>query len=391
MKKRCIFLTGATGYLGSNLIPEFVKNGYGLKLLVRPKKISPYKRVIESLSRIDDRQINLDEIMRNTEIVEGDITARNLGLSKAVINSLSETVRDVFHCAAAVSFDEEKESMLRKNNIEGTKNVLSFSRIIDNVHFHYMSTAYVCGQRDDMVKEYELNIGQRFNNKYENIKCKAEEIVNEHSSRYNLQTTIYRPSVVVGDSKTGKNYSSYGPYGILRIEDISIRKFKKEFKKGHPVLKKSGAGFKNGIFFIPLRVLGSNTKTLNVITIDYALKAIIGIFMSGNNTGKTFHITNSNPPTVRLLKDCISELLGIEGIEFVGRSEFRKNPMKPWERIFNKSIGIYTPYLLIDEPRFDDTNTQKVLKDNDLNRPRFDKDFIIKLLRYSRSTNYGKR
>ena len=390
MKKRCVFLTGATGYLGSNLIPEFIKNGCKLKLLVRAKKTSPYKRVEKSLLKIDDRRLSIDEIMQRAEIIEGDITARNLGLSKTVIDSLSKEVTDIFHCAAAISFDEEKENMLRKNNIEGTKNVLSFAKLLESIHFHYMSTAYVCGQRNDIVRENELNIGQKFNNKYENIKCMAEEIAQKYSSRYNFKATIYRPSVILGDSRTGKNYSTYGPYGILRIEDISIRKFKKEFEKGHPVLKKSGAEFINGIFFIPLRVIGSNSKTLNVITIDYALEVIIRIFLHSGNAGKTFHITNSNPPTVRLLKDCISELLDIEGIEFVGLSEFRKNPMKPWERIFNKSIGIYTPYLLIDEPRFDNTNTQNVLKGSNLKQPHFDKDLIIKLLGYSRSGNYGK-
>ena len=389
--KKVIFLTGATGYIGSSLIPKFLEHGYRIKALIRPKKENSEDRLLQSLKRVYKNSTDLSRAIKEIDILEGDIVEKNFGLSKNIIKSLSQEVTDLFHCAAAVSFNENKKDILEAHNIDGTENLMLFARSFHNVHVHYMSTAYVCGQRKSIIKEGELNVGQKFNNIYENIKCTAEELAQNHAKRYGMKITIYRPSVIVGDSKTGENYSNYGPYGILRIEDISIRKLRKEFEKQNPFFQNSGAKIKNGKFFIPLRVKGNNNKKLNLVTSDYALEAIFQIFISKENIGRTFHITNSNPPKVKLLKDCISELLDVDGIEFVGLSEFKKEPMKAWEKIFDKNIRIYTPYLLIDEPKFDDSNTKQVVRHAKLEQPYFDKDLIMKLLEYSRVTDYGKK
>jgi len=391
MAKKVIFLTGATGYIGSSLIPKFLEHGYHIKALVRPKKDTSINRLSQALSRFYPSPTDISKVIKNIDIIEGDIAKENLGLSSSAIKSLSHEITDLFHCAAAVSFNEDKQALLRAHNIKGTEHIMSFARFFHNAHVHYMSTAYVCGQRKGVIKEQDLNVGQKFNNVYENIKCTAEELAHDYANRYNMKITIYRPSVIVGDSQTGTNYSNYGPYGILRIEDISIRKLRQEFEKQNPIFQNSAAKIKDGKFFIPLRVKGNNNKKLNLVTPDYAMEAIFQIFISKENIGKTFHITNSDPPKVRLLKDCISELLNVEGIEFVGLSEFEKKPMTPWELIFDKNIRIYTPYLLVDEPKFDDTNTQSVLKDCATKQVYFDKHLIMKLLRYSRSTGYGKK
>lgn len=390
-QKKYIFLTGGTGYLGSNLIPKFIENGYHLKLLVRAKKDNPRTRVIQCLSNTYNDSSEISDALEKIEILQGDVTKRNLGLTDYTVKSLAKEISNVFHCAAAVSFDEEKEDVVRRNNIEGTKNILSFMEKLQNVHLHYMSTAYVCGQRKDTVKEDELNIRQVFNNSYEKIKCESEGLVKKWTAQHNFKTTIYRPSVIVGDAKTGQNYSNYGPYGILRIVDLSIRRFKLEYKKGNPMLKNSGAKFEDGKFFIPLRVIGKYDKSLNLVNIDYVLEAIICIFKSKDNIGKTFHITNSHPPAVGLLKDCLCEILDVKGIKFVSPEDFKKEPMKPWEKLFNKNIEAYTPYLLFDEARFDDTNTQEVLKNSKVKQINFDNHLTMKLLSYSYSTNYGKK
>jgi len=391
MTQKSIFLTGATGYLGSRLIPELIKNGYSLKLLVRgKKKDSPSDRVVQTLSNICRDSAEVKECLNRIDILEGDITQRNLGLSNGSLKKVSNEISDFFHCAAAISFDEEKENFLKRNNIDGTKNILSFMNKLNNVHLHYMSTAYVCGQRKEVVKENELNVGQKFNNSYESIKSKAEGLVRRYLDKDKFKITIYRPSVVVGDSKTGQNNSNYGPYGILRIVDLSMRKLKQEYRRGNPALRTADIKIEDGKFIIPMRVIGKNNKRLNLITIDYALEAIIRIFLSRNNINKTYHITHPSPPSVCLLKDCLSEVLGVRGIEFVQPEVFKKAAIKPWERIFNNNIKIYTPYLLVDEPRFSNANTQKVLENAPIKQVEFDRSLILKLLAYSYSTNYGK-
>jgi len=390
MTKKCIFLTGATGYLGSNLLPEFVKNGYKLKLLVRPQKMNPHERVVQSLSKIDNKQLTVNQIMQNIEIFEGDIIKKNLGLTETVIRNLSKEVTDVFHCAAAVSFDEEKESLLRKHNINGTKNILSFTDMLDNAHLHYMSTAYVCGRKNGIVKEDEFDDKRGFNNSYEKIKHAAELLVKSWENKYQAKTIIYRPSVIIGDSDTGKNLSSYGLYGMFKTVDIGMRKLKIEFKKGNPYLKNAGIKLSGDTFFVPLRVLGNLNKTINLITIDYATRAIIHIFNNADSIGKAYHITNSSPPTMKVLKDCMCKVLKVTGTEFVLPKDIRNNPVKIWEKQFNEGLKLYSPYLLLDEPVFDDANTKNILRNTYVSQAKIDEVLITKLLTYCYSTKYGK-
>ena len=390
MTKKCIFLTGATGYLGSNLLPEFVKSGYRLKLLVRPQKMSSHERVAQSLLKIGNKQLTVSQIMQKIEILEGDIVTKNLGLSKSVIQNLSKEVTDVFHCAAAVSFDEEKESFLRKHNINGTENILSFTDMLDNTHLHYMSTAYVCGSRKGAVKENELDVGQGFYNSYERIKNQAESLTMDWTEKNKKITTVYRPSIIVGDSKTAGNFSNYGPYGILRMIDLSVSRLKHIYKKKNLLFKNNDIKMQDNIFYIPIRVIGRYEKPLNLITVDYAIKAIMSIFKNDNNIGKTYHITNSCPPTVGMLKDCIFDILKARGVKFVDAKVFDKKPMKIWESTFNRNIKLYQPYLLFDEPNFDTVNTQNVLRNKDIKQVKLDKNLITKLLAYCHSTKYGK-
>jgi nucleoside-diphosphate-sugar epimerase len=389
VKKRRVFLTGATGYLGSNLIPEFIKNGCDLKLLVRAKKSSSKSRVIKALSNICGNSLSVSNTLNNIEVTEGDVTKRNFDLPENNLRFLSKGINDIFHCAATMSFDEDKGNA-GKNNIEGVKNMLSFAEKIPNVHFHYVSTAYICGHRSDIVKEEETYVGQQFNNSYESSKCEAEILVKNWADKCNAKITVYRPSIIIGDSKTGKTQSSFGLYGILRIADLAMRRFKLIYSNGNSEIKRSGAQYNDGGFYIPLRVIGRRDKTLNVVTIDYVLQVIISIFKNRYNTGKTFHITNSHPPMMGLLKDCLFETLKVSGAKFVLPETFDIDPMKSWDRLFNKNIHVYTPYLLQKEAFFDDKNTQKILKNSHIKHVEMSKQLIMKLLAYNQGLNNGK-
>ncbi len=390
MTEKAIFLTGSTGFLGSNLIPKFIESGYYLKLLVRAKKNNAYARVRQTLSRVCNDNDQLSMIMTKIEIAEGDLTKKNLGLSEDATKGFFSDISDVFHCAGAVSFDEEKEEIVRSNNIEGTKNILSFIEELPRVHFHYMSTAFVCGRKTGRVREDDLDQEQEFNNAYEESKCNAEKLVRDWSIQNKIKTTIYRPSIIVGDSQTSKTQSTFGLYGILRIMDITAQGVKLKYKKASHSMKTTGVRFNNGIFFVPTRVIGKPNKTLNLVTIDYVREAIIRIFNSKNNIGKTYHITNPCPPKVELLKNCLCETLKIKGIKFVPLETFKRKPMESWERLFNNNIKMYTPYLLLEEAKFDDSNTRALLRGTGIKEAKLDKRLVLKLMKYSHSTNYGK-
>ena len=100
-------------------------------------------------------------------------------------------------------------------NCGGTENVLAFSKLSGVRHFHYVSTAYVCGERDDVVFENQLDENQKFRNDYERSKFESETMV--HAADCFETTTVYRPGVIVGDSETGYTSMYHGLFLYLRL------------------------------------------------------------------------------------------------------------------------------------------------------------------------------
>ncbi len=125
-----------------------------------------------------------------------------LGLSEATRDRLTASIGAVVHCAASVSFTLELEDA-RRINVEGTREIMQLAReaqdygVLDRVV--HVSTAYVAGERDGRARERQGDIGQDFRNTYERTKLEAEQVVHDSG----LPAAIVRPSVIVGDSKTG--------------------------------------------------------------------------------------------------------------------------------------------------------------------------------------------
>ena len=101
-------------------------------------------------------------------------------------------------------------------NVDGTRNVLDFAQEARNLRrLHYVSTCYVSGRTAGVFTEHDLEKGQSFNNYYEETKYLAEVEVQQRM-RAGLPTTIYRPAIVVGDSRTGATQKYDGPYFVIR-------------------------------------------------------------------------------------------------------------------------------------------------------------------------------
>src|SRR3712207_6528728 len=148
------------------------------------------------------------------EILEGDIAERGLGLSTEQLERLQAETTIAYHLAAIYNLAVPLETAQRVN-VEGTGNVVEFCAACENLErFNYVSTAYVAGARQGVVYEHELVYGQDFKNHYESTKFQAEVWVRDAMDR--VPTTIYRPAIVVGDSKTGETQKFDGPYYILR-------------------------------------------------------------------------------------------------------------------------------------------------------------------------------
>jgi nucleoside-diphosphate-sugar epimerase len=126
----------------------------------------------------------------------------------------AETTR-VIHSAATVRFDHTLDQA-RRTNVEGTRCILDFAAGARQLRsLAYVGTAYVAGERVGLVREDEMNVGQTFRNTYEQSKSEAEALV--RSRMDSLPAVILRPSIIVGDSRTGVTSSFKMMYWPLKI------------------------------------------------------------------------------------------------------------------------------------------------------------------------------
>jgi long-chain acyl-CoA synthetase len=184
-----VLITGATGFLGSYVAARIMDQGEEVVCLVRGK----------------DAQQRLDSAVGpGAHALTGDLTSQ--------VPTLPDHVTRVLHCAANVSFTEEL-SAARAINVEGTRRLLAAAQRLPHLErLVHVSTAYVAGTTDGAFNETDGDIGQAFRNTYEQSKLEAEQVVVASG----LPATIVRPSIVVGDSRTGWTRSFNVLYPPLR-------------------------------------------------------------------------------------------------------------------------------------------------------------------------------
>lgn len=211
-------LTGATGTLGRELLWDLLAAGDAVRCVVRAGDAAEAeKRIDELIARRPQGPIPAEQRER-VRAVRGDLTQPLLGLSQPEYDALAREVTGVIHGAANVNFTQALHEA-RKINVEGTRQVLAFAeRAMDlgGLHrFEHISTAYVAGDRRGRVLETEGYVGQKFHNTYEQTKSEAERLIEEHRGR--LPIALLRPSIVVGDSRTGYTSSFKVMYWPLKI------------------------------------------------------------------------------------------------------------------------------------------------------------------------------
>jgi thioester reductase-like protein len=256
-----IFFTGFPGFIGRRLVRDLLERDGKARVaaLVEPRFAAAAREAAD--------QIAGDRI----EVLEGDIAERRLGLADDAYERLTSKVSSAYHLAAIYNLAVPLE-VAQHVNVDGTGNVLELCARCEKLErLNYVSTAYVAGDRTGVVYEHELVLGQGFKNHYESTKFQAEVWVREAMDK--VPTTIYRPAIVVGDSKTGETQKFDGPYYFLRTIARSAQDH------------------------VPIPQFGRSEAPFNCVPVDFIVDAMVAAADDPAALGETLHLVDPDPVT----------------------------------------------------------------------------------------------
>jgi thioester reductase-like protein len=346
-----ILVTGFPGFIGMRLLPRILelKPEARVECLVQEKFLAAARAAVEA---IEEKQ---EHAHGRIGLVVGDITVQGLGLSASHAREVRRELREAYHLAAVYDLAVSRE-VGRRINVEGTKNVLEFLAHASRFErLHYVSTAYVSGTTRGTFRETDLDVGQGFKNFYEETKFQAEvEVV-----RSRLPRTIYRPGVVVGDSKTGETGKFDGPYYVLRLME----------KLPSP-----------GVFFR----LGVGHGTVNIVPVDFAVEALASLSASPASAGKTYHLCDPQPHSPSEIAEMFAEAVGKSFVQVpvpmaVAKAFFAPRPV---QRLFGMPLQALDYFN--DPVRHDTTQATKDLGELGIECPRL-AEYVPRLVAFYRA------
>ena len=345
---RVYFVTGYPGFIGKRLVETLAHQQPDARIYVLVQ--AKFERDAEAYAG----QIRGSDRAAELRILVGDVVDMDLGLSGDEYRTLIDEVTDVFHLAA-IYYLGVREDQARRVNVDGTRRVLELCREMKHLRrLDYMSTAYVCGDRVGVIAEDELDMGQHFRNAYEETKYEAEVMVRD--AMQTLPVSVYRPSIVVGDSKTGEIDRFDGPYyvGILLVAS--------------PLA-------------VPLPLPGNGVAPLNVVPVDFVVEAMLTLNEDPRAEGRTFHLVDPNPMSSRRVYELIAEKAGKRLPRMTVSYRFADALMRlPFlERLIRQqrqAVG-YVNHLAI----FNSTNTLEILDGTGVRCPPL-KSYLDRLMAY---------
>ncbi len=365
-------LTGATGLLGRYLMKDLTLAGVPLAVHVRPNRRFSAQERIEAIFSYWDQQ--LGKVLPRPMVLSGQLGEESLGMAPSDIRWAAENCTSVIHNAASLSFvSTGRDSEPYISNVNGTRNVLRFCQEAGIHDFHHVSTAYVCGLRSGVVLETELNEGQQFGNPYEESKVEAEEMTRE--ADFIKSHTVYRPSIIVGDSQTGFTNTFHGFYAAVQLVNTMCN---------HSAMEKQFTGHSD---FHPGRVTLDGTEDKNLVPVDWVSSVMSHIISNPQHHGSTYHLTPRNPVQIRTIHAVLQASAKMFGTQLFGNKTAIEDATEI-EQFFYEHIRVYDSYWRND-PTFDATNTRKAAPH--LPCPHIDYKKLLFLARHAIDMNFSWR
>jgi NAD(P)-dependent dehydrogenase (short-subunit alcohol dehydrogenase family) len=255
------FVTGATGFIGRNLVQRLLRREGTVYALVRAG----------SRGRLEQLRTSWGADGARVVPVSGDLTQPGLGVSEEDLLTLRGGVDHLFHLAAIYDMSAGAEAQ-EAANVEGTRHAVELARAIEAGCFHHVSSIAVAGLyrgrwSEDMFEEAEnLDTHPYFRTKHE-----SERLVREECDR---PWRVYRPGIVVGDSRSGEIDKIDGPYYLFKLLQRA--------RRAMPAW---------------LPAIGVEGGEINIVPVDFVAGAIDHIAHQPGLDGQTFHLTDPHPKT----------------------------------------------------------------------------------------------
>ena len=362
---------------------SLLSGGYRIIILGRSNK---KESLNERISRLL-RWFGIVELAGQLEFVEIDFLKPLLGIPEAEYIWLCEKTEQIIHCASDTSFTERKREIVFKSNVNSLEGILDFAVNAQVKFFHYISTAYVAGANITVCKE-RLSLSSDFINVYEESKALAENIIAEFCTKNSIPYTLIRPSVVYGDSHSGRSLRFNALYFPIQSVNYISEIYLNDIKNNDGKKSKQSGIFldEEGYLFLPLRIFLPKEGALNIIPVDYFVNATMKIIANAS-AGGIYHLTNNSHTKLEKIAVYNEQFMKIKGVEIIyGRSA--DNVLRnPAEELFDRFMEPYRLYLS-DNRIFERKNTD-ILTGN-MQPPEFTFEIFKKCMEYAISVNWGQ-
>ncbi|MET0081743.1 MAG: SDR family oxidoreductase [Sedimenticola sp.] len=288
------FITGVTGTIGSALIPLLLETKESrIFALMRAESEERLAQRLEKLIGywgLDGEQA--DDARRRVIPVMGDMSEPRFGISEKEYDRIAGYCTHIIHCAGVVRMNLPLEEA-RQHAVGSAENIVELAlqcKVAGNLKkVEFVSTVGVGGRMTGIIPERWITEHRQFHNTYEASKAEAEDYLREQIELHQLPVTVHRPSMVVGDSETGK------------VMHFQIFYHLCEFLSG----RRTG-----GIF----PTMGSTR--LDTVPSDYVARAICWSANTEMAIGKIFHLCSGPSGAIALqeLRGTVREIFREGGV-----------------------------------------------------------------------------